>query len=96
MIRTANTRMRDFYDIHVISEQQKVDTELLRKAFLATSEKRNTTGQIPDFQAILLAVASDDAMEAQWENFRASSFFVGELVWNDVMASVEALASKIL
>ena len=93
---TANTRMRDFYDIHVISEQQKVDTKLLRKAFLATSEKRNTTDQIPDFQEILLAVASDDAMEVQWENFRASSFFVGELFWNDVMASVEALACKIL
>ena len=36
---TANTRMRDFYDIHVINHQESFDKEVLRKAFLATSEK---------------------------------------------------------
>ena len=36
---TANTRMRDFYDIHVISHQEAFDREILKKAFLATSAK---------------------------------------------------------
>ena len=30
---TANTRMRDFYDIHIISHQETIDSEILRKAF---------------------------------------------------------------
>ena len=33
---TANTRMRDFYDIHVISRQETIDLTIFKKAFLAT------------------------------------------------------------
>ena len=93
---TANTRMRDFYDIHVISQQQSFDSGILKKAFSATSQKRNTTVQIPDFQNILSAISSDDIMKMQWEGFKADSFFVGELSWDEVMESVKKLAETII
>ncbi len=89
---TANTRMRDFYDIHLISNQESFDRDVLKKAFLATSDKRNTTIQIPDFRNILSAVEADETMKKQWESFKEDSFFVGELSWEEVMASVKALA----
>ena len=59
---TANTRMRDFYDIYVISNRETYDREILKKAFAATSTKRNTTNQIPDFRTILSTVDTDDGM----------------------------------
>ena len=93
---TANTRMRDFYDIHVISHQEAFDREILKKAFLATSTKRNTTDQIPDFRDILSTVEADASMKKQWDSFREDSFFVGELSWNEVMASVKVLAEVVL
>lgn len=93
---TANTRMRDFYDIHVISNQESFDNAVLKRAFLATSDGRNTTVQIPDFRNILSAVESDEAMKSQWENFKEDSSFVGELSWEDVMASVKTLAEAVL
>ncbi|WP_308681487.1 nucleotidyl transferase AbiEii/AbiGii toxin family protein [Stomatobaculum longum] len=93
---TANTRMRDFYDIHVISHQETFDRNILKKAFLATSAKRNTIDQIPDFRTILSTVEADDSMRKQWESFREDSFFVGELSWNEVMASVKVLAEDVL
>ena len=93
---TANTRMRDFYDIHVIGQQETFDAEILKKAFNATSEKRNTARQIPDFRNILLIVESDDAMRKQWERFRESSFFVGDLTWDEIMGSVKDLSEIIL
>ena len=89
---TANTRMRDFYDIYTISRQEIFNKEVLKSAFLATSTKRNTTRQIPDLKNIIAAVASDDTMTSQWENFRKESFFVGELSWNDVIESVKVLS----
>ncbi len=92
---TANTRMRDFYDIYTISEQEVFNKEVLKRAFLATSTKRNTIRQISDLQNIIAKVASDDTMAAQWENFREASFFVGELSWNDVIESVHVLASAV-
>ncbi len=93
---TANTRMRDFYDIYVISRQEAFDKEVLRRAFLATSAKRNTTGQISDFENIIATVASDDTMAAQWQKFREDSFFVGDLSWYEVMNGVKVLATTVL
>lgn len=93
---TANTRMRDFYDIHVISHQEAFDREILKKAFLATSAKRNATDQIPGFRDILSTVEADASMKKQWDSFREDSFFVGELSWNEVMASVKVLAEVVL
>ena len=93
---TANTRMRDFYDIHVISNQESFDRDVLKKAFLATSDTRNTTIQIPDFRDILSTVESDETMKKQWESFKEDSFFVGDLSWEEVMASVKALAETVI
>lgn len=93
---TANTRMRDFYDIHVISHQKSFDREILRKAFFATSEKRETTTQIPEFRNVISTLEADEAMKAQWESFRRDSFFVGELSWEEIMESVKELAEAVL
>ena len=89
---TANTRMRDFYDIYVISSQKSFDQDVLKNAFYATSEKRETVAQIPDFMDTISSIESDEVMRLQWENFKNDSFFVSELSWAEVMASVRNLA----
>ena len=88
---TANTRMRDFYDIHILMNQKTVDFTLLKSAFLATSEKRATTALIPRFDTILEAVRSDMTMKGLWEKYRKENFFVGDLTWEDVNQSVKKL-----
>ena len=93
---SANTRMRDFYDIHVISRQEPFDPMILKRAFLATSSKRNTTELIPDFRNILMTAESDDAMRRQWKNFRKESFFIDDLTWDEVMESVKLLSDSVL
>ena len=93
---TANTRMRDFYDIYVISSQKSFDQDVLKNAFYATSEKRETIVQIPDFIDTISLIESDEVMKSQWQNFKNDSFFVGELSWAEVMASVRNLAEIII
>lgn len=93
---TANTRMRDFYDIHVLTHQETVNDRVLKEAFLATSKKRNTLDQIVDLESILKTVEKDDTMKKLWENYREESFFVGKLTWAAVMKSVKSLANQVL
>lgn len=93
---TANTRMRDFYDIHVLTHQETVNDRVLKEAFLATSKKRNTLDQIVDLESILKTVEKDDTMKKLWENYREEAFFVGELTWAAVMKSVKSLANQVL
>ncbi len=90
----ANTRMRDFYDIYVITRQMPVDKDVLRHAFLATSEIRNTERQIPYLKDILFTIENDDSMKRLWDNFKKDSVYVGDVSWYDVMTSVMQLADS--
>ena len=92
MVReTANTRMRDFYDIHILMSRKAVDCKLLKSAFLATSEKCATTALVPRIDTILEEVRTDKTMESLWEKYRKENFFVGDLAWEGVNQSVKQL-----
>lgn len=91
---TANTRMRDFYDIHILTEQETIDYEVLHDAFMATSIKRETTQMIPRFDSILDAVKADSVMREMWEKYRQDNYFVGDLAWEKVNDSVRLLKEK--
>lgn len=93
---TANTRMRDFYDIHILTEQETVDYEVLHDAFMATSLKRETTRMIPRLDSILDAVRTDPVMREMWDKYRQENYFVGNLSWEEVNDSVRLLKEKCL
>lgn len=93
---TANTRMRDFYDVYMISQQGSFDRNIFKQAFCATCEQRNTTSQIHQLRKTLETVEFDKNMERQWLNFQQHSFFVGELSWSEVMQMVNELAEAVL
>ncbi len=88
---TANTRMRDFYDIHILMSRKAVDYKLLKSAFLAPSEKRAKTALVPRIDAILEEARTDKTMESLWEKYRKENFFVGDLTWEDVNQSLKKL-----
>lgn len=93
---TANTRMRDFYDIHVLMQQATIDHKILHDAFMATSMKRNTTDMMPRFDSILEEVKTDPAMQDMWNKYRRDNFFVGELTWEEVNESLRKLKTVAL
>lgn len=93
MVRSvANTRMRDFYDIYIITRQMTVDSDVLRHAFIATSEIRNTKQQIPYLKDILITVRNDDNMKRLWDNFKKDSVYLGDASWHEIMESIIQLA----
>lgn len=91
---TANTRMRDFYDIYILTKEKMVNYTILYDAFLATSEKRGTKEKIEKFDEILEAIKSDQTMKTMWNLFKEKNFFVGELAWEDANDSVKRLKAK--
>ncbi|MCM1184150.1 MAG: nucleotidyl transferase AbiEii/AbiGii toxin family protein [Roseburia sp.] len=92
---TANTRMRDFYDIHILILREKVEYGILKAAFLATSKKRGTSELIMNPDVILGRIEEDSVMQKQWDNYVENSSFIGDLSWATVMSSVKLLAGKL-
>ena len=89
----ANTRMRDFYDIHVLLKQDvvTVDRDLLKAAFYATCKNRESIEQIGTIDDVINKISDDETMRQLWNNYRKTNYYVGALEWEDVIGSAEKL-----
>jgi hypothetical protein len=68
---TANTRMRDFYDIYLLTDRKPFDLSTLRKAILITSRKRGTEDLLANIVVVIsllvIALSSKHQLE---DNFQ--------------------------
>ncbi len=92
---TANTRMRDFYDIFLISSMNEYSIEVLYEAIIKTAKKRQTTNVLKDYKQILDDVKTSEIMKKAWTNFERQSFFVKNANWDEVIDSCINLANKV-
>ena len=86
----SNTRMRDFYDIHVLYQihGEGVSASILHDAFIATAEKRGTLRQMKDAVSIFDEIEQSPAMEKYWESYQKGYPYAADISWNIVMDSV--------
>lgn len=65
----ANSRMKDFYDIWLLSQSFPFDDDRLARAIASTFERRETDipAELPD--ALTPAFAEDEQKQRQWNAF---------------------------
>ena len=89
----TNTRMRDFYDIHILMEMhgEHLDTAIFRNALLATAEKRGTIQYLSEAAEVFDEVETSPEMEKLWTAYTKKFSYASDLTWHEVMASVRSL-----
>jgi len=94
---TANTRMRDFYDIYVLEDSQShnIDRALLKTAFTNTSGKRGSSAVMAGMDVILDEVEASPEMIALWINYQNKFEYAADVGWDEVMRSVKKLCDDI-
>ena len=94
---TSNTRMRDFYDIYMLTGKPgiAINDATLYRAFFATSNTRRTTEFIPQFAAILESVESNGEIQKIWNKFCNDNDYVLEHDWHKIMASVKIMQNRL-
>ena len=94
---TSNTRMRDFYDIYMLTGKPSIaiNGATLYRAFLATRNTRRTTGFTPQFAAIHESVESNGEMQKIWNKFCNDNDYVLEHDWHKIMASVKIMENRL-
>ncbi len=89
----ANTRGRDFYDIHALLRTRRdvINEETLAMAVAATAEKRGSTDAIAHYVEILEEVRLSHAMrDLVWASYVKSAPYVGNLGFDAVVdAAIE-------
>ena len=94
MVRAeANTRMRDFYDIRVLLEQdaETIDRDTMKAAFYATCNKRGSIELIGTIDDVINKITDDETMRQLWNNYRKTNYYVGALEWEEVIGSARKL-----
>ena len=96
MVRAeTNTRMRDFYDVYIITINEEINYDDLAAAFAATCKARNCENQIKDIVEIYSAVAESETMKKQWDNYKNRNFYVGDVSWKAVTDVCKELILRI-
>lgn len=90
---TTNTRMRDFYDLHILSQLhgQSIVPADLRAALIATARKRGTEKYLADAPAAFDEVEADPNMEKLWQAYQKKFSYAADLSWHTVVESIRSL-----
>lgn len=90
---TANTRMRDFYDLHILSRLygQSIITADLRAALTATADRRGTNKYLSDAPAVFNEIEVGPAMEKLWLAYQKKFSYAAGISWHTVMDSVRSI-----
>ena len=89
----TNTRMRDFYDLHMLSQLygQAIVPADLSAALIATARKRNTEKYLADAVAAFDEIESDMNMVKLWAAYQKKFSHACDVPWNSIMTSVRGL-----
>jgi predicted nucleotidyltransferase component of viral defense system len=69
LLGLANSRMKDFYDVWILSRSYDFDEDRLARAIAATFERRGTEVPVDEPEALSQAFAKDEAKRRQWAAF---------------------------
>ena len=92
----TNTRMRDFYDIHILSQscESEIEYQILGGALAATAGRRGTTAILDQAESVLNALESSFRMEELWKRYQEKNSYTEGFSWQEVVSSTRKMCLK--
>lgn len=91
----ANTRMRDFYDIYILTLTQDINYSTLNSAIKTTANKRFTSKQLEHYKDVLNIISKNTELRNLWERYRKSYPYSVDITWDMIISKLYEFASKI-
>ena len=94
---TANTRLRDFYDIFILSEiyAEEIDYKILSAALKATSRKRGSEKVMNDADLIIKELLNDDSMKSQWLGYQRKNEYADGIAWDEIIERLSRILTEL-
>lgn len=90
----ANTRFKDFYDIYVILQSEKIDIDLLMQAIIQTFQNRNTS--FDDIAVFEESFATDTERVKRWSAFVKKKNALLQVTFEEVIKQIKAYFEPIV
>lgn len=90
---TTNTRMRDFYDLHILYllYDKVLTARVLADALYATAKRRGTLRLLSEAEDVLRELADDPHIRKLWDTYRARYNYASAFSWDIILTSVRLL-----
>jgi len=88
----TTSRMRDFYDIFILTTTQNFDPEIFKAALKKTVEKRGTTEQMSDIESVIKTIADSPVLIDLWKRYQKKSTYAEDVSWGMAINSLSKLA----
>lgn len=89
---TLNTRMRDFYDIYLLTSMREYDVDAYKTALTQTTSHRHTEQQMANPEAVIGALNNSVTMNLQWQRYQKRYKYAASIDWE---MAIEALRNLI-
>jgi len=92
-----NTRMRDFYDIHILLQLKNdmIDYKILKTAIYSTAEQRNSVNALKDIDIIIKEIFDDGIMKVRWDKYRMKFNYSHDITWHVVKKSLFSICELV-
>lgn len=89
---TANTRLRDFYDLYILRDRlQQNEMHSFASALKATCDKRGTSLVVSDGVHILDEIRNSQVMMLLWHKYQIKYRYAEGVSWTKVMDTIDYL-----
>ena len=95
---TTTTRMRDYYDIYILStlHEKDLDDNTFKKAFKETAIYRGSYENIINNGSEYIQVIENSTILSRlWDQYRSKNEYASEIEWNATLESVKKVFNKI-
>lgn len=93
----ANTRARDYYDIHMLCKSYKdnIRIDVLKDAVKATATKRGSLEELKDYNEIVEEIMESEFLQNLWTGYCRDNPYVEGLTINEVMKTLKELGERL-
>lgn len=87
-----NSRPRDFYDVHILTNKVKFDKAAFQQALLKTAEHRGTRSIIEnEVPQRLSVIENSDDVKRQWIRYQTNFQYANKVTFEDTIKSIREL-----
>jgi len=86
-----NTRMRDFYDVYILTQTQSYDNSLFCVALGRTAENRHSLEYIANAENVIAEIEVNADMQGLWQNYQQKYDYAKGISWDMVIGAVKNL-----
>lgn len=87
----TNTRMRDFYDIYILTTTQAFDNKIFVTALKNVAQKRDTIEQMTNTKNVIQTIAESVSVNNLWNRYQKKYNYAANVTWDMVIEALNEL-----